>query len=66
MMEKGRDKVKNLLHSKSEKTVIKNGAPLVNGMREGVLEIRRINGKLYVCVRDNGLLYSKQLDKGIV
>ena len=61
-----RDIAKNLGHSKSERTVVKSGPPIVGGMREGVLEIRRINGKLYVCVRDNGLLYSKQLDKGIV
>ena len=62
----GRDVTNNLRHSKSERTVVKAGPPIVSGMREGVLEIRRINGKLYVCVRDNGLLYSKQLDKGIV
>ena len=61
-----RDKIKNLTHSKSERTVIKKGAPVVSGMREGVLEIRRISGKLYVCVKDNGLLYSIELDKGIV
>jgi len=62
-----RDKLKNLLHSKSERTVVKVGAPVVSGMREGVVEIRDIKGRgLYLCVKNNSILYSIKLDKGIV
>jgi len=52
------------LHSKQERTHIRNGTPVPSDLKEGVTELRSISGSgLVEFVKHNGVLHKKILDK---
>ena len=52
------------LHSKQERTHIKNGTPVASDLKNGVSEIRHIPGiGLVEFIKHSGVLYKKVLDR---
>ena len=52
------------LHSKQERTHVRNGTPVASDLKEGVPELRSVAGAgLVEFVRHNGVLHKKVLDK---
>ena len=54
---------RNALHKKQERLQIKEGAPIVDDLREGVPVLRSTSEGVVEYVRYNGVLYKKVLDK---
>ena len=52
------------LHKKQERLQVKNGAPSVNDLKEGVPVLRSTNEGVVEYVRHNRVLYKKVLEKG--
>ena len=52
------------LHKKHERVHVRNGAPAISDLQEGVPVIRRVPGEgLVEFIRDGSVMYKKQLDR---
>jgi len=52
------------LHSKQERTHIRNGTPVASDLKDGIYEVRYITGTgLVEFIKHNGILYKKVLDR---
>ena len=52
------------LHKKQERLQVKNGAPLVSDLKEGVPILRSTAEGVVEYVKNNGILFKKVLDRG--
>ena len=52
------------LHKKQERLQVKNGAPSVNDLKEGVPVLRSTSEGVVEYVKNNGVLFKKVLDRG--
>ena len=52
------------LHKKQERLQVKNGAPAVSDLKEGVPVLRSTPEGVVEYVKTNGVLFKKVLDKG--
>ena len=51
------------LHKKQERIVVRDGAPIVSDLKEGVPELRKTREGVVEYVKKDNILYKKVLDK---